>query len=442
MCTILLEPETRQAEKRSREDSQKAVDELMERERELLEAKREYERQMAAPFNEDELKELLKRESEPAAKKYPLLLTDTEEQREAAARSKAGTAEKIDNLIHYRFRSDDDILSPRELGEQFEKHEGWGSAHGWEDYRVLSDEEKKIVDGLGLTPPEKKCEPLSEEESKCRLYQFRRCSRIGSEIRLVMRYDCRRGEFAGSSFYYLAVGNGFMSAGAETPEFDALKAELGTKSDDLTKRWLLVLKRNPVVVEKKKLRPYQISFLETLCAETEKSFPDFHLTQVCIRDRKEEERQKLWRHFQLLTEEEKRLAGKLGLTPQKPRKPGDPDSIFSFFLEKDCKTDGDRRRKMKARLHERPSFGSYDEDGSGRVYVWLDNCCFGNSRKKGFYYVRFQLSMLSHGSTAYSHPVLIVQKNKLRPDQVEYMERKCEETYAAARAMRNAGSIS
>ena len=145
MCTILLEPETRQAEKRSREDSQKAVDELMERERELLEAKREYERQMAAPFNEDELKELLKREPEPAAKKYPLLLTDTEEQREAAARSKAGTAEKIDNLIHYRFRSDDDILSPRELGEQFEKHEGWGSAHGWEDYRVLSDEEKKIV---------------------------------------------------------------------------------------------------------------------------------------------------------------------------------------------------------------------------------------------------------------------------------------------------------
>ena len=31
-------------------------------------------------------------------------------------------------------------------------------------------------------------------------------------------------------------------------------------------------------------------------------------------------------------------------------------------------------------------------------------------------------------TTAYNHPVLIVQKSKLRPDQVEYMERKCEET--------------
>lgn len=69
----------------------------------------------------------------------------------------------------------------------------------------------------------------------------------------------------------------------------------------------------------------------------------------------------------------------------------------------------------------------------GKVYVWLDNCCFGNSRKKGFYYVRYQLSMLAWGSTAYAHPALIVQKNKLRPDQVEYMERKCRETLEAAK---------
>ena len=69
----------------------------------------------------------------------------------------------------------------------------------------------------------------------------------------------------------------------------------------------------------------------------------------------------------------------------------------------------------------------------GPVYVWLDNCCFGNSRKKGFYYVRYQLSMLAWGTTAYAHPALIVQKNKLRPDQVEYMERKCRETIEAAK---------
>ena len=30
-------------------------------------------------------------------------------------------------------------------------------------------------------------------------------------------------------------------------------------------------------------------------------------------------------------------------------------------------------------------------------------------------------------STAYVHPALIVQKDKLRLDQIEYMERKCKD---------------
>lgn len=81
-------------------------------------------------------------------------------------------------------------------------------------------------------------------------------------------------------------------------------------------------------------------------------------------------------------------------------------------------------------------FGSifiYRQRGTGKIYVWLDNMCFGNSSKKGFYYVRWYNSMLDcHSSgcctTAYGHPALIVQKDKLRPDQIEYMERKCKET--------------
>ena len=76
---------------------------------------------------------------------------------------------------------------------------------------------------------------------------------------------------------------------------------------------------------------------------------------------------------------------------------------------------------------------SYSQCGIGKIYVWLDSMCFGNSSKKGFYYVRWYNSMLDCGwggsvSTAYGHPALIVQKNKLRPDQIEYMERKCQET--------------
>ena len=78
-------------------------------------------------------------------------------------------------------------------------------------------------------------------------------------------------------------------------------------------------------------------------------------------------------------------------------------------------------------------FGGGSRQGTGKIYVWLDSMCFGNSSKKGFYYVRWYNSMLDCGmggfvSTAYGHPALIVQKDKLRPDQIEYMERKCKET--------------
>ena len=78
-------------------------------------------------------------------------------------------------------------------------------------------------------------------------------------------------------------------------------------------------------------------------------------------------------------------------------------------------------------------FGGGSRQGTGKIYVWLDSMCFGNSGKKGFYYVRWYNSMLDCGrggfvSTAYGHPALIVQKDKLRPDQIEYMKRKCKET--------------
>ena len=94
-------------------------------------------------------------------------------------------------------------------------------------------------------------------------------------------------------------------------------------------------------------------------------------------------------------------------------------------------------RELKSNSYaEAPSFEdgvfgslfSIKQRGTGKIYVWLDSMCFGNSDKKGFYYVRYQRGMLSGWTTAYAHPVLIVQKDKLRPDQIEYMERKCKET--------------
>lgn len=60
------------------------------------------------------------------------------------------------------------------------------------------------------------------------------------------------------------------------------------------------------------------------------------------------------------------------------------------------------------------------------VYVWFDRACYGNGGK-GFYYVRSHPARM-HLSTAYDMPELIVKKSKLRPVQVEFMERKCRET--------------
>ena len=130
----------------------------------------------------------------------------------------------------------------------------------------------------------------------------------------------------------------------------------------------------------------------------------------------------------LLTESEKRIVAELGLTPEIPPEPVDPP-------------DSERlRRHLKSELIQAPLFedhpfgaGARPLWGGSDIYVWLDNCRFGNSRKNGFYYVRYQLSMLAWGSTAYAHPVLIVQRDKLRPDQAEYMERKRRETLDAAR---------
>ena len=91
MCTILLESETLPAEKRSRKDTQKAVDQLME-----------YERRLTAPFDREELTVLLKKEPK-RKRQYPLLLTDTEEQIEAVERSAEATILQADKLIDFQF---------------------------------------------------------------------------------------------------------------------------------------------------------------------------------------------------------------------------------------------------------------------------------------------------------------------------------------------------
>ena len=131
--------------------------------------------------------------------------------------------------------------------------------------------------------------------------------------------------------------------------------------------------------------------------------------------------------YSALTEAEKTVVAALGFTP--------PDAPEDGLPPADAESVADRRRQMKAAVLDQPilaedgfSGGRWSFHGDpGRIYVWLDSMCFGNSDKTGFYYVRDQLSMCD-GTTAYAHPLLIVQRKKLRPDQVEYMERKRRET--------------
>ena len=409
MCTILLESETLPAEKRSIRDSQKAVDELIE-----------LERRLSAPFDREELTVLLKKEPK-RKRQYSLLLTDTEEQIKAMERSAETAVMQADKLIDSQFRQADSPLTPAELWAVFNPRGGEGSIRDWADYRLLSEDEQKIVDAFGITPEKRKLPPLTGEERERQLFLLRRsCIKI-TEIAGALRYDCRRGQFAGHSFYYIVTDDHLCNR-TNVDEFAALKKELGSPSDDITARWLRILKPRHIVLEKEKLRPYQIAYLEVKCRETEKSLCPA-MAGMDIEDEEQEQAQRIWDRWQLLTEEEKQLAGKLGLTPVQPKTSKKRNNIWDTIAKigLDSKTESaeEQRIKLKTGLFHIPR----------NIYVWLDNMNYC-STAKGFYYVRYQNSMLWMGTTAYAPPVLVVQKSKLRPDQVEYMERKCLETLA------------
>ena len=152
--------------------------------------------------------------------------------------------------------------------------------------------------------------------------------------------------------------------------------------------------------------------------------------------------------YSALTDAEKKIVDELGLAPQSTSAEQDETSktttairrkslrLSDYLAQKEFNIP-EYRRYLKASLNETPSFDGNiwgcRSNNAGNIYVWLNSMCFGNSNKKGFYYVRWYNSLLDcYGwggfSTAYGHPALIVQKNKLRPDQIEYMERKCKET--------------
>ena len=132
---------------------------------------------------------------------------------------------------------------------------------------------------------------------------------------------------------------------------------------------------------------------------------------------------RLYADYMLLNDEEKKIVEELELTPAK--------TAFND-LQPNLSL-SDKRRQLKADLLN-SDYTPGCRNSSGHIYVWLDTGCYCKSTKSGFYYVRYYNSILQcYGntySTAYAHPVLVVQKSKLRPDQVEFMERLRQETIA------------
>ena len=122
---------------------------------------------------------------------------------------------------------------------------------------------------------------------------------------------------------------------------------------------------------------------------------------------------RLYADYMLLNDEEKKIVEELELTPAK--------TAFND-LQPNLSL-SDKRRQLKADLLN-SNYTPGCRNSSGHIYVWLDTGCYCKSTKSGFYYVRYYNSLLQQTgpsgafSTAYAHPVLVVQKHKLRPYDV------------------------
>ncbi len=84
---------------------------------------------------------------------------------------------------------------------------------------------------------------------------------------------------------------------------------------------------------------------------------------------------------------------------------------------------------------EPPCFEPFECHDCYGLFVWLDNMTYCGTRYTGFYYVRYQNSILAMNGmcTAYEHPAVVIEKAKLTPEQQAFMDRKVDETRHAGR---------
>jgi hypothetical protein len=121
-------------------------------------------------------------------------------------------------------------------------------------------------------------------------------------------------------------------------------------------------------------------------------------------------------NYELLTETEKESLDRLGLTPP-PRKKeasGDENVFWKNILEA-ANDSASARRHLKRNIVKRPEF--FNLSCEDDLDVAFDNGCYYINKKNACTI-----------GIPWFRPDLIVKKSDLRSDQIEFLERKCEET--------------
>ncbi len=314
MCSIIAKDETEDARNATPAEAQSQVDELMANEHKLWE-----------PFSRDELAEIFEKRENPAEKSFLAEILYS-----GIRGSKQEIQSEIDSFIRY-YRYFQSSLSREELYYLFQKH-SWGQAHGWREYLLLTDEEKKIVDELNLTPRQKDFTPsprsLEEQRSDLKLatevkpeHGYRMNFTLTTFC--VLRYDSEDGKS-----YYCAGDCTVYDKSRRENRIEAdeyylnrIKEELKESDDPVAAMWMHILSSPHFAVEKNELRPDQIEYFEEKVRNTLEKCRTARL-EIDDWSSPEEtylkEQCELWKKFQLLTETEKQILEELNLTPEYP----------------------------------------------------------------------------------------------------------------------------
>ena len=408
MCTWtgIFPDFTVDAKKLSEAESRCKIDEIME-----------FDRKLSEPFSESELAELFKKVDTLAPLGFVEGMQAAEVLSEKASQKLVDDSIEDLKICAERRKELDSNLSDEELTELFQKH-SWGSRRGWRDYQLLTPEEQYFVDKSGWTPEKRTYKNDSElslveqrrklKASIIKIPSFQSCQfhNLDKVKLLVMKHETTE-----KCFYFM---NFFSSESicTSSQKIAKLKTAMPFVTDDRTAAlWLEVF--DHITVDKSKLRPGQVKYLETKVQET------LELPDKCKFDIFDDNHfdcpASYHLNYELLTEAEKQILDKLGLTPV-PQEESSAEDVFWKNVYSSSAVVVSARRDLKKDVLKKGEdfFSSFRFPYSGFTVFFANGCYWIDSIKLGFI-------------TCPTPPDLIVEKSKLRPDQIAYLDRKCAE---------------